>query len=149
MWEIYDEHDRLTGETRRTVTLTATWSDAEWPYETINHVLALTCTSDSHVGAVLGYGGQYLGFDNARTEAALDEGSVHSITWNVSSGGEWLVNTNFNRYLRNDGWLDAERLVIRFSPDFSQPMTAEYDLSGIRWALDQLPCPEVVASITG
>ena len=141
LWEIYEEQDRLTGEVFRGVMLPAIWSDAEIPYDTTeDHVLVFSCASDEHISAILGYGGRYLGFDSARTSAAFDGGEVVNITWNISPGGEWLNNTNFNVYLRRYPWLESNRLVIRYSPEFSEPMTAEYDLSGIQWALNQLPC---------
>ena len=89
-------------------------------------------------------GGQYMeaGFDSDTFQTAhvVDENTVVEQRWNESTDNEstFIPSREVRAFL--DRISRGTKLVVRVWDFGDEAHTAEFDLTGVQWALEQLPC---------
>ena len=84
--------------------------------------------------------GSYESGDRFRVSYVVDGGATRNHQWNESSNNEatFIPFTSLRTFL--DHIKTGSKLVVRVWDFSDDAYTAEFDLTGIEWALNQIPC---------
>ena len=120
------------------------WDDFEFPSLYPHATIALGCIGESLVG-LIHWGGQYMAGsyasgDRFRVNYAVDGGAPRSQQWDETSGNEATIIplTSVRAFVSHIK--TGNKLVVRVWDYSDDAYTAEFDLTGTEWALNQLPC---------
>ena len=82
----------------------------------------------------------YASGDRFRVNYAVDGGATKSQQWNESSSNKatFIPSTSLRAFVSHIK--TGSKLVVRVWDYSDDAYTAEFDLTGTEWALNQLPC---------
>ena len=81
-----------------------------------------------------------IGDDEFDTSYRVDDGDIQRTRWYESNTNEaTLVPPGYTEKFLSDIY-EGKRLIVRVVDYSSESHTAEFDLTGIEWAFEQLPC---------
>ena len=156
-WEIFTYEDNLTGQSHSGVSLNAVWSTGTFSWvkqEPANFVLKC-----HHEAGLYGYfewtGTSFLfgdPFKNDKLPVEYVVDDVRYTAWWVGSEGDSVIIAHEDLRVFLDRISSAKVLGIQFLQTewFNNEAQARFEVPGIDWALDQLPCsvPPFMATIS-